>query len=119
MNGSLRGCLFMSDAASMPMESTVIVFGIEALHKINDYVSELGNGISTVALDVLATAGNNNAYYTQGEVTLVFGPEHAEMIDRDGFSVKVFVAGGTGKHSMAIHSFGETHFVTKSIDEGA
>lgn len=151
-------------------ESTVTVFGAEAPHEINDHVSERGDGILTVASDVIATIGNNNAYYTQGEVTVVFGPEHAETIARDGYSVEeiqnfiydharnrlsklksggmygihdwaerfdvqdpdariplvespdkvnVLVAGGAGKHSMAIHSFGETHSVTKPINEDA
>lgn len=149
-------------------ESTVTVFGAEAPHEINDHVSGNGDGILTVTSDVLATVGNNNAYYTQGELTVVFGPEHAETIARDGYTVddvrnfiydharnrlsklkvggmygihdwpdrfdiddpdariplvespdrvNVLVAGGAGKHSMAIHSFGETRSVTKSIDE--
>ena len=149
-------------------ESTVTVFGAEAPHEINDHVSDRGDGVLTVASDVLATIGNNNAYYTQGELTLVFGPEHAETIARDGYSVEevrklvydharnrlsklkaggmygihdwadrfdvqdpdariplvespdrvnVLVAGGAGKHSMAVHSFGETRSVTKAIDE--
>lgn len=151
-------------------ESTVTVFGAEAPHEINDHVSERADGVLTVASDVIATIGNNNAYYTQGEVTVVFGPEHAATIARDGYSaedvqrfvydharnrlsklktggmygihdwadrfdvsdpdariplvespdrVNVLVAGGAGKHSMAIHSFGETRSVTKSIDGGA
>jgi hypothetical protein len=150
-------------------ESTVTVFGAEAPHEINDHVSESGTGVLTVASDVIATIGNNNAYYTQGEVTVVFGPEHAQTIARDGYSVEevqrfiyeharnrlsklktggmygihdwadrfdvldpaariplvespekvnVLVAGGAGKHSMAIHSFGETHSVTKAVDGG-
>lgn len=147
--------------------STVTVFGAEAPHEINDHVSEDAQGVLTVAADVLATIGNNNAYYTQGELTVVFGPEHANTVARDGFSVEeverylydqarnrmgklrqggmygihdwperfavkdgqdriplveepdrinVLVAGGAGKHSMAIHSFGETRSVTKPIE---
>ena len=147
--------------------STVTVFGAEAPNEINDHVSEDAQGVLTVAADVLATIGNNNAYYTQGELTVVFGPEHANTVARDGFSVEevelylydqarnrmgklrqggmygihdwperfavkdgqdriplveepdrinVLVAGGAGKHSMAIHSFGETRSVTKPIE---
>lgn len=150
-------------------QSTVTVFAGEAPHEINDHVSEDGDGILTVAADVLATMGNNNAYVTHGEVVVVFGPEHAETVARDGFSredvqwylydqarnklgklrlaglygihdwanrfevmdddsmipivddpekINVAVAGGAGKHSMAIHSFGETRSVTKPIDGG-
>lgn len=150
-----------------PDESTVTVFGAESPHEINDHVSEDAHGVLTVAADVLATIGNNNAYYTQGELVVVFGPEHAQTVARDGFSVEevrrylydqarnrlgklrqggmygihdwperfevkddrgriplvedperinVLVAGGAGKHSMAIHSFGETRSVTKRIE---
>jgi len=69
-------------------ESTVTVIAAEALpNEVNDHVSEDGGGILTVAADVLATMGHNNAYVTHGEVTVVFGPEHAETIYRDGYSV--------------------------------
>ncbi len=149
--------------------STVTVFGAEAPHEINDHVSEDAQGVLTVTADVLATIGNNNAYYTQGELTVVFGPEHASTVARDGFSleevkrylydqarnrmgklrqggmygihdwperfavkdgqgriplvegpdrINVLVAGGAGKHSMAIHSFGETRSVTRPIEGG-
>jgi hypothetical protein len=33
--------------------------------------------------------------------------------------VTVIVAGGAGKHSMALHSFGETRSVTVGIDREA
>lgn len=148
-------------------ESTVTVLGAEAPHEINDHISEDAEGVLTVTADVLATIGNNNAYYTQGELTVVFGPEHADTIARDGWSradvrwflydqarnrlgklrgvgmygihdwpdrfdvtdahsriplvespdrINVLVAGGAGKHSMAIHSFGETRSVTRTVE---
>jgi len=149
-------------------ESTVTVLGAEAPHEINDHVSEEADGILTVAADVMATIGNNNAYVSTGEITVVFGPEHADTIADEGYSredvqwflydharnrlgklelagmygihdwegrfdvmddeamiplvespdhVNVLVAGGAGKHSMGLHSFGETHSVTKRIDD--
>lgn len=148
-------------------ESTVTAMGVEAPHEINDHVSEDGDGILTVAADVMATMGNNNAYFSTGEITVVFGPEHADTIAADGFSrgevrrflydharnrlgklktaglygihdwsprfetvddeamiplvdapedVNVLVAGGAGKHSMGLPSFGETRAVTRAID---
>lgn len=148
-------------------ESVVTVLGADAPHEINDHVSDDGDGILGVAADVLATTGNNNAYYTQGEVTVVFGPEHADTLAADGWSredvqwylydqarnsmrslqrggmygihdwprrfdlesddamiplvehpdrVNILVAGGAGKHSMGIHSFGETRSVSRRID---
>jgi hypothetical protein len=149
-------------------ESTVTVLGAEAPHEINDHVSEDGDGILTVAADVMATIGNNNAYTSTGEITVVFGPEHAKTIAKEGYSredvrwflydharnrlgklklagmygihdwedrfdvmdddamiplvsspknVNIMVAGGAGKHSMGLHSFGETRSVTKPIDD--
>lgn len=149
-------------------ESTVTVFGAEAPHEINDHVSDAGDGVLTVAADTMATMGNNNAYISKGEITVVFGPEHAETIARDGYSredvrwflydnarnrvgklrtagmygihdwedrfdtadaeamiplvqspdnINVLVAGGAGKHSMGLHSFGETRSITRRIDD--
>lgn len=149
-------------------KSTVTVLGAEAPHEINDHVSEDGDGILTVAADVMATMGNNNAYTSTGEITIVFGPEHANTIAQEGYSredvrwflydharnrlgklklagmygihdweerfdtkdddamvplvsspenVNVMVAGGAGKHSMGLHSFGETQSVTKRIND--
>lgn len=148
-------------------ESTVTVIGADAPHEINDHVSDTANGVLTTAADVFATMGNNNAYLSEGEITFVIGPEHADTIARDEYSVteiqrylydharnrlsklktggmysihdwperfdtrdpnaliplvhspdriNVLVAGGAGKHSMAIHSFGETRSVTRAIE---
>lgn len=150
-------------------ESTVTVMGVEAPHEINDHVNETAEGILTTAADTLATVGNNNTHHTHGEVCVVFGPEHAGTIARNGWSredvqwflydnarnkletletvgitgnytwhhrfptnnreamipltetpedITVVVAGGAGKHSMALHSFGETRSVTVAIEEG-
>jgi hypothetical protein len=149
-----------------PDKSVVTVVGAEAPHEINDHVSDTATGILTVAADTMATIGNNNAYLSNSEITLVLGPEHANTVSDDGFSrrdvqeyiydfarnrlgklrtggmygihdwpdrfetqddeamiplvsspeeVNVLVAGGAGKHSMGIHSFGETMSVSKRI----
>lgn len=148
-------------------ESTVTVYGAEAPHEINDHVSENGIGVLTVTADVLATMGHNGAYNHNGEITVVFGPEHADTIARDGWTreeiqqfiydqarndleklkqggmygmndwsrrfdlsrgdqrvpvvdspdrVNLLVAGGAGKHSMALPTFGSTRSVTKVIE---
>jgi len=157
---------FHVDRGFDEQESTVTVLGAEAPHEINDHVSQTGDGVLTVAADVLATIGNNNAP-GGGEITVVFGPEHAETIARSGYSredvkwylydharntmgklrhggmygmadmdkrfdvkdddakvplvespedIFILVAGGAGKHSMALHSFGATEGVTKKIE---
>ncbi len=118
---------------------------------------------------VMATPGSNNAYLG-GEIIVVLGPEHAEIIARDGFSkadvkdflieraiipahgisaaqrrimgaylpgrflgpepdaalriadchadIMVLVAGGAGRHSCVIPSFGNTRSVTRPITAG-
>lgn len=148
-------------------ESTVTVFGAEAPHEVNDHTSSTGAGILTVSADVLATLGNNNAYLTTGEICLIIGPEHADTLYRDGWTLSrirqylfgkarnraeklravgkldklitkdynplddeelipltstpddivLLVAGGAGKHSMAIPSFGMTRSVTKRVEQ--
>jgi hypothetical protein len=151
-------------------ESTVTVLGAEAPHEINDHVHGDAAGILGVAADVFATVGNNNTHHSGGEIALVLGPEHAETVAGDGWTVEdvqwylydqarntvadlraagiydnytldrrfrleestdariplverpddvvVFVAGGAGKHSLALHSFGETRSVTRAVDGG-
>jgi hypothetical protein len=144
--------------------STVTVFGAEAPHEINDHTSLTGASLMTTQASTFATLGNNNAYMS-GELVLVMGPEHAETIARDGWSIPqiqqylfskarlrlgdlravgkaaklvmqhynplddnemipltttpddilILVAGGAGKHSMAIPSFGMTRSVTREI----
>jgi hypothetical protein len=146
------------------ISSTVTVFGAEAPHEINDHTSLTGASLMTTQASTFATLGNNNAYMS-GELVLVMGPEHAETIARDGWSIPqiqqylfskarlrlgdlravgkaaklvmqhynplddnemipltttpddilILVAGGAGKHSMAIPSFGMTRSVTREI----
>jgi hypothetical protein len=146
-------------------DSTVTVFGAEAPHEVNDHTSVTGAGIMTTQAHTFATLGNNHAYLTAGEFCLVMGPEHAETIARDGWSIPqvqqylfgkarlklgtlravgkaaklvtkhfnpldddemipltmspddimILVAGGAGKHSMAIPSFGMTRSITRLV----
>ncbi len=151
-------------------QSAVTVIGAESPHEINDHVHDTAEGILNVTADVLATVGNNNSHHSRGQVTVVFGPEHAETIARSGWSredvqwylydqarnsagqlrtagiydnytldqrfhsandqaqiplvekpedIITIVSGGAGKHSMALHSFGETRAVTKPVGEGS
>jgi len=148
-------------------KSVVTVLGADGPHEIDDHVSDEGEGILGVTADVLTTTDNNNAYYTQCELTVVFSPEHADTLATDGWTreeikwylydqarnsmaalrrggmygihdwprrfnlknddakiplveapdrINILVAGGAGKHSMGIHSFGETRSISKRID---
>ena len=65
--------------------SAVTVFACEAPHSISDHVNTTTEGVLTSVSDAMATIGNNNMYMG-GQTLLVIGPEHAEIIRRDGWS---------------------------------
>jgi hypothetical protein len=63
--------------------STVTVCGAEGPHNINDHVSSAAPGILATIASTMAGMGSNNAY-AFGEPILALGPEHAEILARDG-----------------------------------
>ena len=65
--------------------STVTVCGAEGPHNINDHISSAAPGILTTIASTMAGMGSNNAY-AFGEPILALGPEHAEVLARDGIS---------------------------------
>ncbi len=65
--------------------STVTVCGAEGPHNINDHVSSAAPGILMTIASTMAGMGSNNAY-ALGEPILALGPEHAEILARDGIS---------------------------------
>ena len=66
--------------------STVSVFGAEGPHNINDHESVSGVGILKMVAGTVAITGTNNVTLPGGDPLIVFGPEHAATIARDGFS---------------------------------
>jgi hypothetical protein len=147
--------------------STVTVYGGEAPHNVNDHVSTTAQNLLHTLAHSMATMGMNHSY-CQGmcDVFVVFGPEHAETIAREGWTkddvrhflyenaripvgklklggmwgmmawpkalttlddrallpvveraadINIIVAGGAGKHSLFIPSFGITRSVTRPI----
>ncbi|MGI9477307.1 MAG: hypothetical protein ACR2PI_11435 [Hyphomicrobiaceae bacterium] len=135
-------------------DSTVTTMAAEPPHNINDHGSNSGKGILKTIAGTMSQAGANNTYL-HGPVFVVFGPEHAQTVARDGFTVEqvqeylfdhskvhvsrisdenleswagqdrhavqdhyhpaksptdiqIVVAGGAGKHSAFIPSFGNT-----------
>ena len=133
----------------------------EPPHNINDHGSNTGRGILTTIAGTIAQVGSNNVYL-HGPTFVVFGPEHANTVARDGFTVEtvqeflhehakvhvsrfskenleswagqdrfpindhfcaaqspsdiqIVVAGGAGKHSAFIPSFGNTAASSVSI----
>ena len=151
-------------------QSTVTVCGVEGPHNVNDHYGKSAEEVLLTIAGVIATPGCNNSYL-RGEIIVALGPEHAEIIARDGWSkldarqylienaripswhindaqrrlmaeyvperligpdgrdgvailgkpeeVTMIVAGGAGRHSQVIHSFGNTKSVTVPITDGA
>ena len=67
--------------------SVVTVFGGEPPHNVNDHVSTTAAGILNNVSDVAATLGSNVGwYFSQSQLLVVLGPEHAATIAADGFA---------------------------------
>lgn len=135
-------------------DSVVTVMSGEAPHNINDHASNTGEGLLTTFGSTISQPGANTIY-GKGPYFVVIGPEHAETLHRDGWTVPtmqeaiyersrvhvsrvskenqesyagfdrglvndhyyltatpddihIVVAGGPGKHSAYIPSFGGT-----------
>jgi hypothetical protein len=84
-------CIAENEAASPwgPMASgdTVTVFGGEPPHNVNDHVSTTAAGILTNICDTAVSLGSNVGwYFSQSQLMIVLGPEHARTIADDGFT---------------------------------
>ena len=68
-------------------QSVVTVFGGEAPHNVNDHVSSTATGILNNIADVATTLGSNVGwYFSQSQLLVVLGPEHAATVAGDGFT---------------------------------
>jgi hypothetical protein len=84
-------CIAENEAASPwgPMASgdTVTVFGGEPPHNVNDHVATTASGILTTLSDTAVSLGSNVGwYFSQSQLMVVLGPEHAKTIADDGFT---------------------------------
>ena len=146
-------------------QSTVTLCGVEGPHNVNDHYGKTAEEILMTIGGTMASPGLNNSYLG-GEIMLVLGPEHAEIMVKDGFSkadirnflieharipahalsepqrtimrqyvperlladgddgariatshqdILLVVAGGGGRHSAIIPSFGNTRAVTEVV----
>ena len=142
-------------------DDVVTVLAAEPPHNINDHGSTTGEEILTTIAGTMAESGSNNVYVL-GPHLLVFGPEHAATLHRDGWTpddvraylweharipverisegnrrqftqhgvepigafypvsdgperLHVAVAGGAGKHSAWIPSFGSTALSSRAV----
>ena len=147
-------------------DSAVTVIAVDPHIMVNDAASTDGEGVLQSIASSMMQAGSNNALFG-GEMVVVLGPEHVDMLVRDGWdppriraflyergrvptflfapanlerargrrddllaredlesvpvvddvdSICLFVAGGLGKHSLVIPTFGNTHSVTRKIE---
>jgi len=66
---------------------TVTVYGGEPPHNVNDHVSTTAAGILNNVADTAVSLGSNVGwYFSQAQLLVVFGPEHAVTVHADGFS---------------------------------
>ncbi|MGH7391458.1 MAG: hypothetical protein ACREM3_18660 [Candidatus Rokuibacteriota bacterium] len=65
----------------------VTVYGGEAPHNVNDHCSTTGSGILTTIAHTAVTLGSNVGwYFSQSQLLVVLGPEHAATIAGDGLT---------------------------------
>jgi hypothetical protein len=66
---------------------TVFVYGGEPPHNVNDHVSSTASGILTNVADTAVSLGSNVGwYFSQSQLLVVLGPEHAKTVAGDGFT---------------------------------
>ncbi len=69
------------------IDDSVTVFGGEPPHNVNDHVSTTAAGILHTVADTAVSLGSNVGwYFSQSQLLVVLGPEHAKTIADDGFS---------------------------------
>ena len=64
--------------------STVTVIGCESPHNINDHGARTAEEVLLTIASTIATAGNNDIYLV-GNPIVMFGPEHAATVAKDGW----------------------------------
>jgi len=84
-------CIAENEAASpwapLAAGDTVTVYGGEPPHNVNDHVSTTASGILTSVCDTAVSLGSNVGwYFSQSQLMVVLGPEHAKTIADDGFT---------------------------------
>lgn len=66
--------------------STVTVGAMENPHNINDHVSNHAEGVLITACDSIAIMGANQTYTLNSDFFVAFGPEHAAIVAKGGYS---------------------------------
>ena len=68
-------------------DSVATVFAAEPPHNINDHGSLTGKDILLTCASAMSTAGANSLY-REGPTLLVIGPEHAELLHKDSWTIE-------------------------------
>jgi hypothetical protein len=63
------------------------VFAAEGPHNVNDHESLTAEGILKTIVGTVAITGANNIWF-DGEILVIFGPEHAATVAKEGYSKK-------------------------------
>lgn len=71
--------------------SIATTMAAEPPHNINDHGSNTGEGILRTIAGTMSQVGSNNVYLN-GPMFVVFGPEHAATVARDGYDVEAVQA---------------------------
>jgi hypothetical protein len=84
-------CIAENEAASpwAPLREgdVVTVYGGEGPHNVNDHVSTTATGILVNVADTAVSLGSNVGwYFSQAQLMVVLGPEHAKTIAADGLA---------------------------------
>lgn len=84
-------CIAENEAASpwgpMVEGDVVTVYGGEPPHNVNDHVSTTGAGVLANITDTAVSLGSNVGwYFSQSQLLVVFGPEHAKTVADDGLT---------------------------------
>jgi hypothetical protein len=84
-------CIAENEAASPwgPLwdGDVVTVYGGEGPHNVNDHVSTTAAGVLANVADTAISLGSNVGwYFSQAQLMVVFGPEHARTVAGDGFT---------------------------------
>jgi len=65
--------------------NTVTMMGVEAPHNVNDHRSTSSEDLLDTIANTASTAGCNNSH-VPGEILVVMSPEHAQTLERDGWT---------------------------------
>ncbi|MBI2908797.1 MAG: hypothetical protein HYX92_14235 [Chloroflexi bacterium] len=68
--------------------STITVFGGAAPHNILDMMSTTAKGVLTTIVHNVVASGSNNIVAGGGQPLIIFGPEQASVLAREGFDKK-------------------------------